>query len=208
MKIFKPEDFNNAAYDLYPKEMNMDGVIAAIANNRLAEIAKTWSIVFGSDKRPLDGWNEKSYKSTTHRARLAFIEEIKPEKYELWPGMKFDCIIAEELMGWTCDNYGDWKYEGKNRWRVVEGGYLLEEFDAGLHPFPPSYSTNTMAACILLIEKFHLGFELLLKQLDRPEATKEEWLARIGSLSAVGKSPAHAICLAVFNERKTNVEKT
>ena len=35
--------------------------------------------VYGSNNRPLDGWNQKSYESTTHKALLINIEPIKKE---------------------------------------------------------------------------------------------------------------------------------
>lgn len=71
-QLFTPEDFKPVTW--YADE------VANLANAKLAKLIESWPVVYGSSKRPLDGWNEKSYESSTHKARLAFIEELpKPE---------------------------------------------------------------------------------------------------------------------------------
>jgi len=71
--FFKAKDFAQGIGE------NIQQINADYANEKLNKLIESWPVVYGSNKRPLDGWNEKSYESTTHKARLAFIEEIKKE---------------------------------------------------------------------------------------------------------------------------------
>ena len=81
--FFKAEDFC-PMFASHPA-VDTRGIAAAIANAKLNTEIEKWPVVYGSVKRPLDGWNEKIYESTTHKGRLAFIEELpkKPCKHEI-----------------------------------------------------------------------------------------------------------------------------
>lgn len=74
MSFFKEEDFNK--------------IIAPFCDCRtLAKLSNFFLYqrgvrVYGSDKRPLDGWNEKTYESTTHQALLINIEELPKKECE------------------------------------------------------------------------------------------------------------------------------
>lgn len=71
--IFKVTDFDFNILKLTQES------VADQANKILNKLIESSPVAYGSTKRPLDGWNEKEYESSTHRARLMFIEEIKRE---------------------------------------------------------------------------------------------------------------------------------
>lgn len=103
MILFKPEDLKNPCI----KHHSVDSAIALacdMVNHKLnAEIHK-WPVVYGSSKRPLDGWNEKSYPSTTHQGRLAFIEQIWCEHV---PQVVFvEKLLPEKTFSAVCSKCG------------------------------------------------------------------------------------------------------
>lgn len=52
------------------------------ANRLLREEMEKWPVVFGSTLRPVDGYNEKQYESTTHRSRIMPPQPIRKENTE------------------------------------------------------------------------------------------------------------------------------
>lgn len=95
MNIFTAQDFGTA----YLNE-NERLVIAAIANEKLEKVIATWPELLGMNN---DGWYLKNYtchpdEPYTHKARLAFVEEIHTESCAHQPRIVFD-PPQEEILG-------------------------------------------------------------------------------------------------------------
>jgi hypothetical protein len=79
----EPFRFKEEMFNPFPKPLEHLSITprfaAEMANNILDAHLKTLPKVYGSDKRPLDGWNEKSWESSTHEAIIWSIEPIKRE---------------------------------------------------------------------------------------------------------------------------------
>jgi len=81
MNIFKPEDFRLDAVR-QNKSIDLDASASMQANLKLQKLIESWPVVYGYGETPMASslWNmngpEKEWVPHTHKARLAFIEEI------------------------------------------------------------------------------------------------------------------------------------
>lgn len=78
--FFKPEDFRSGHPD--KPESYVDAHKAAkIANEKLNKLIESWSVVYGKNNQwDITDGRPDSYLGCTHKARLAFIEEIPKEQ--------------------------------------------------------------------------------------------------------------------------------
>lgn len=79
MKIFEPSDF----YDFDEQKATTPGQAAIKANEKLNAMIESWPVVYNS----LDhvgvskyAWSSNRTSNDTHKARLAFVETLSPEK--------------------------------------------------------------------------------------------------------------------------------
>lgn len=78
---FKPEDFDGFVKGAYPLGMTAMDAIALFANIKLEKWLESWPIIFLTQTPlgNLTGQSVLQYPHQTHKARLAFIEEIVKE---------------------------------------------------------------------------------------------------------------------------------
>jgi len=122
--FFEPEDFGGDFGNHYTSRLDAIGA-AQVANEKLNKLIESWPAVYswqgfknddGSGIRPIkDEWTTMTgVPNTTHKARLAFIEEIKAEpcKHEpSWHGLKTDLVVDRfdntfASVGTTCSKCG------------------------------------------------------------------------------------------------------
>ena len=117
MKLeFKPEDF-----DLFSEG---DREYAAKRANILLKRMLQYQIpVYGSNKRPLDGWNEAKYESTTHKAILVNIEPIKNQNCEHKPVSVLDKFIQAQVLSSGKLGFDFFKFDS---WECYKCGIKLE----------------------------------------------------------------------------------
>jgi len=78
--FFKPEDFQGQDFfTLYRCEE-----MAKAANEKLNKLIESWPVVYGYSTKSVAPWSADRCNSDTHKARLAFVEEIvkEPCKHE------------------------------------------------------------------------------------------------------------------------------
>ncbi len=106
---FKPEDFSSI--------MSNEG-LACAANTKLQELIESWPVVYGIvEGLPSDIWGpENTLGFSSHKARLAFIEEIKKEPCKHEPKRNFQNGV-EMLPEPKCYHCG---VELQAEWREVK----------------------------------------------------------------------------------------
>ena len=87
--FFKPEDFDE--YDSYLRYN-----LCRDVNEKLNKLIESWPVVYGKSKQwdQTDG-RPDSYVGCTHKARLAFVEEIKKEPCKHCPEFGYGCKDTE-----------------------------------------------------------------------------------------------------------------
>ena len=78
MKLFTEDDFKNLNYGAHTRP---SAAYVEYANEKLKKLIETCTVVYGFANK--HGWYEPDTESNeyaTHKARLAFIEEIKKEQ--------------------------------------------------------------------------------------------------------------------------------
>jgi hypothetical protein len=95
------KDFFEVKDFIYKSTLDYDQgqVAAAIANKKLNEIIQSWPVVYG--QLPVSGfsWTGPKQWYDTHKARLAFIEEIVKEPCKHEP-------TIHRGLGYICKNCG------------------------------------------------------------------------------------------------------
>lgn len=89
--FFKPEDF---CKDNWTAKFSDE--MAKISNEKLNALIESWSVVYGTmDVGESNFWSEGFSGSDTHKARLAFIEEIVKEPCKHEPAVYLDGLNGE-----------------------------------------------------------------------------------------------------------------
>lgn len=101
VEIFKPEDFEEQFGSVEQARANRE-LSAKIANAKLNKLIESWPVVYGfADKH---GWfkpDTEANENATHKARLAFIEEIKKEC------VKHEPVFSKERVSAMMFNFDD-----------------------------------------------------------------------------------------------------
>jgi hypothetical protein len=88
-QIFNPEDFNHTIY----RDMTHDQIVQVYcdtANFKVNQLIESWPVVYGIYDRPYLNFGHLEEKNNTHKAMLAFIEEIVKEPCKHSVGMRQD----------------------------------------------------------------------------------------------------------------------
>ena len=79
--FFKPEDFEIKIFTDFSVS-NVRQKMCDVANKKINELIESWPVVyFGDPTCTVRYCTEKAMDTDTHKARLAFIEEINPEPF-------------------------------------------------------------------------------------------------------------------------------
>jgi hypothetical protein len=136
--FFKPIDFelseNNFSIQIHPE------FAAKVANKKLQELIESWPVVYGQVPPGEDDlhWFSIGQSKDTHKARLAFIEEIKKEPEQT----RFETLSNGDYIAYYTD--GSRKFNGTHALPPKEP--CKHELDA-TYLVPPTFTYVEVAKC-------------------------------------------------------------